>query len=993
MTRPPVSSASDSSARRRWIVIAAVLAVVVLSLVVAGFRLVTRQVATDEVILRQARQARAEGRIRAAEQLAASVVARNPRSGEAALEAAECAMSLNAWDRAVAHLQQTMPHTPAWQRDVALRLAELEHRKRNRLQAAERAYRRALEIEPDNVSANTGLSNLLCLCARRREAIPHILRLVRAGEEPELLMLLARSDGIINQPETLERARRADSTDPNPLVGLAWIALQEDRLKDAEQLLDEALSRQPHHVPTWILRGQMLLSAGRQPEFRKWLRDVPPGVDEFGEAWFLRGQMAEALGSPRSAVRCYWEAARRSPEVRGVLARLTRLLAELGETELVHPFSDALQRFLTLEQVQNRVLFPGGERRAEGIGELVDAYASAGRLWEAVGWLRLGNALNVIGPQGPARLESLLQRLVDQPLTLVAQSANPAVSVDLSGFPLPDFSSVTGNEEPPEIDSGGEISFREEAAVASLNFRYFNGVAETPSRRMFEFTGGGVAILDYDLDERPDVFFSQGRRWPRELPDDDHRDQLFHNRDGSRFANVSRLAGFDEDGFGQGVSVGDLNSDGFPDLYVANIGLNRLWLNRGDGTFADATVTAGLDGSEWTTSTVLVDLSGDGLPDVYDVNYVTDADVFERVCSHPDGSSGMCLPFDFQPQPDRFWLNRGDGRFVDSTATAFGESPLGMGLGVAAWDLDGTGRLSLFIANDTTPSFLFVPDSSATGPVHFSECGIERGVALNGDGKATGCMGVALGDVDGDGRVDLHITNFLAEPNTLFLESASGVFEDRSRAVGLHDPSMNMLGFGTQFLDADLDGRLELFVTNGHLDDLSRFGKPYRMPAQLYQWTGRRFRERSGASLGPYFERTWLGRAAARLDWNSDGKEDLVVGHLEDESALLTNTTPAPGRSFAVRLVGIASARDAIGTSVSVRVGTATWTHQLTAGDGYQASNERRLIFGIGTADRIDEVLVRWPSGTRQSFQHVAVPGSVILREGFPLLSTPPPGR
>jgi hypothetical protein len=270
------------------------------------------------------------------------------------------------------------------------------------------------------------------------------------------------------------------------------------------------------------------------------------------------------------------------------------------------------------------------------------------------------------------------------------------------------------------------------------------------------------------------------------------------------------------------------------------------------------------------------------------------------------------------------------------------------------------------------------------------ERGLEAGLALNGNGKATGCMGIALGDVDGDGRQDLHITNFYAEPNTLFLNLSPGFFEDQTRRTGLEAPSFNQLGFGTQFLDADLDGHLELFVSNGHVDDLTRLKRPYRMPPQLFRWDGvRRFSECPADRLGPYFEQTWVGRSAVRLDWNRDGRDDLAVGHLHDASALLTNVTGDAGNHLALRLFGVQSNRDAVGAIVQARIGSRTFVKQVTAGDGYQASNERRLIFGTGDQLLVDELVVRWPSGRVQPFERIAVPCELWLREGGELVTPP----
>ncbi|HUQ69419.1 MAG TPA: CRTAC1 family protein [Planctomycetaceae bacterium] len=530
------------------------------------------------------------------------------------------------------------------------------------------------------------------------------------------------------------------------------------------------------------------------------------------------------------------------------------------------------------------------------------------------------------------------------------------------------------------------LSFRDDAATAGLSFRYFAGVNGPPTHRMFEFTGGGVGILDFDLDGWPDVFFTQGRNWPPETADTVHGDRLYRNRGGERFDDATVAAGIVESGFGQGVTVGDYDADGFPDAYVANIGANVLWKNNGDGTFTDATAQVGLNGTEWTTSCLLADLTGDGLPDLYDVNYLMGDDVFTRVCPVL-GVPTTCQLDSFDAQPDRFWRNEGDGRFHDATLETLGLEPDGKGLGVAAWDAFGVGRLSLLVTNDTTPNFFFTNDSTGEASLRLRECGIETGLAYNGKGQATGSMGAALGDVDDDGRLDILITNFHNESNTLFLNRTTGSFEDRTRELGLQAPSLNMLGFGTQFLDADLDGRLELFVANGHVDDVSRFGRPYRMPPQLFRNDGRTgFVEVPADEMGPYFQAKWLGRAVARLDWNRDGREDLIVGHLDNDAALLTNTTGGGGRLLSLKLIGGPSNREAIGTTVRARIGEQTIVRQLTAGDGYHCSNERRIVLGAGAASEINEIEVHWPSGTVQRFSQVPVSREVILREGGELL-------
>jgi tetratricopeptide (TPR) repeat protein len=933
-------------------------------------------------LLRNAQAARAAGDLSRAEQLAARAWGSAAARPSAALLASDCAAEQGAWDRAVGYLQDVSATDPELQRQIALKRATLNHLHRHRLAEAERDYRAVLTIDAHNGDAHSGLVQLLCLCGRKREAIPHILHLIRQGEELDLLLLLARPDMVVNDREALEQARRADPADPNPLVGLAWHALNEEQFAEAEQLLQSALKRQPGHVPALILQGRLLLAAGRPAEYATWAAQLPTSADVSGEVWSLRGHMAEELDDQAAAVRCYWESLRREPESRPATYRLAHLLAATDDAALAEPFRERVQRLHELEETQSRVLFAADHGRPELLLPLARSYAAAGRLWEAFGWCQFAREIGVDTAELRRYTDELDRRLQQEPLQLVTDSANPALAVDLSRYPLPQYRTIATPSTADAATVPSTPAFRDDAAAVGLEFRYFNGVAGPPTRRMFEFTGGGVGVLDYDLDGFPDLFFTQGCSWPPGSADPSGGDRLFRNRGGERFEEVSQRSRIREHGFGQGVAVGDFNNDGFPDLYVANIGGNVLWLNHGDGTFSDATTAAGLHGDAWTTSAVLADLSGDGLPDLYDVNYVTAPDVFDRVCRATDGAPMLCMPFDFHGQPDRFWLNLGDGRFREATTEFLGETPRGMGLGAAVWDADGQGRLSLFVANDTTPALLFRPDPD-TGK--HREAGIEAGLAFNGAGKATACMGVALGDVDSDGRLDLHITNFYAEPNTLFLNVSPGVYIDQTRRLGLETPSLNVLGFGTQFLDANLDGRLELFVANGHVDDLSRLNRPYRMRPQLFRWdTSQRFRELPAAALGPYFEQEWLGRPAARLDWNRDGRDDLIVGHLHDNVALLTNVTGEVGGHVSLRLFGVQSSRDAVGAIVEARIGPQTLVRQITAGDGYQASNERRMIFGLGRSVQIDELMVRWPSGLQQRLSAIPKNTELWLREGAP---------
>jgi hypothetical protein len=300
-----------------------------------------------------------------------------------------------------------------------------------------------------------------------------------------------------------------------------------------------------------------------------------------------------------------------------------------------------------------------------------------------------------------------------------------------------------------------------------------------------------------------------------------------------------------------------------------------------------------------------------------------------------------------------------------------------------AADFDGSGRLSLFVANDTTPNFFFENKTPTTGSPLFIERGHLSGLAVDTEGRSQACMGVAAGDADGNGRLDIFVTNFRNEANTLYLQQTENLFVDQTRRYGLFEPTFEMLGFGTQFLDADLDGRLDLVLANGHVGNLSQHGIPYQMrPQFFYNVENRRFVELSSPGLGSYFGQKQLGRSLARLDWNRDGRDDFVTSHLETPAALVTNETRNAGHFLALRLRGVASARDAIGTTAVLYFGGQTQMRQLTAGDGYMASNERILRFGLGKRASVEQVEIRWPSGLNQTLLHPPVDSELLVVEG-----------
>jgi hypothetical protein len=342
------------------------------------------------------------------------------------------------------------------------------------------------------------------------------------------------------------------------------------------------------------------------------------------------------------------------------------------------------------------------------------------------------------------------------------------------------------------------------------------------------------------------------------------------------------------------------------------------------------------------------------------------------------GTIGYCPPGAFAAEPDALFRNDGDGRFTDVSQASGIAGHAGNGLGLAIADFDNDGRLDIFVADDRTPNRLF----HNRGGLRFEEVGLAWGVALNEAGLLRAGMGVAAGDSDGDGRLDLLVTNFYEEGSTLYRNAAPSRFEVTTARAGLLVPSRSKLGFGTGFFDADHDGHLDLFVANGHINDVRPLGIPYAMEPQLFRNDGRgRFREVSSEG-GPYFRQPVLGRGAAFGDLDNDGDTDIVLTHLGRPPALLRNETAPRGGVLRLTLAGRAPSRTPIGAQVTVRAGAMTLTRVVAGATSYLSSSDTQVLVGLGQAPRADSVAVRWPSGRTQSWTGLPAGPDLLIEEG-----------
>ena len=974
----------DSALNRPALLIRLTIGVSLASLIGYGIYIASRP--GIELLTERAGNELSRGDYRAAIDLAEQALVLDSQNLSALLIAGDACFANEDFDRAL----QFFKRIPAGSSKTAVhaqeRCGRIAMHHLGDADNAEAHFRKVLEFAPDHRNSLFQLASLLGMEARRREAVPFVLRLFQQGQlNEDFLALLQSEDAALNNLEKLNEFHKVSPASPSVLVGLAWHARRDKDNARAIQLLEQALDVRPEFAVAHVALADLLWVMGEFDKLRDILSQTSPSDADDPRLWIVRGRLAERDGQLRAAIRCFGMALVEDPTNIDATYKLFRLLTDSEHHAATEGLRERMKELQALRELIYLVVSKD-HTSLEPIRKLVEQLQHVGRSWEAWGWCQVARK-NAADVQWAVEKEAAIHRLLQNcPLKLVCNSTFE-LKLDLSEFPRPTWESRSPKTSVPDESPSAPspVSFRDDAESAGLVMQYLHsGIQPEDGQHLYQFNGGGCAVLDFDADGWPDLHLTQVCPWPVKEEQREHLDRLFRNLGNGQFSDVTAESQLFENRFSTGATVADYDNDGFDDVYVANIGGNRLFHNNGDGTFDDVTDEASVGDPRWSTSCLMADLNGDSFPDIYSVNYLRGDDVFDSVCKHKDGRPRMCMPFHFSGEQDQLFLNLGDGRFSNVTEQSGVKVANGKGLGVVAADWEGNGKLSVFVANDTVANFYFFNETvSPVGPPKFSELGMQAGLAFNGDGKSEGCMGIAIGDADEDGDLDLLVTNFYSETNTLYRSIDGTTFDDATREAGLVEPSLPMLGFGTQFLDADLDGRLDLLVTNGHIDDYRRYGRPYKMPPQFFRNLGNgRLALVPADGLGPYFSREFLGRALTRVDWNRDGREDAVITHLDQPVALLTNSTQQTGRYLAVRLRGVQSSRDAIGTTVIVHTQARTISRQLTAGDGYQASNERLLMFGLSDAKSVERIEIKWPSGAKDSFEGMGVDQQYLAIEG-----------
>ena len=526
------------------------------------------------------------------------------------------------------------------------------------------------------------------------------------------------------------------------------------------------------------------------------------------------------------------------------------------------------------------------------------------------------------------------------------------------------------------------IKFKSVTKEAGIHFKHHDG--GRGQRYFIEPLGAGAAFLDYNNDGLQDIYLVNGTELSplTERQSDGSeppRNALYRNNGDGTFTDVAIAAGVADAGYGMGCTVGDYDNNGFPDLYVTNFGANAFFRNNGDGTLTDVTTHTGTGDTRWGASCAFVDYDNDSFLDLYITNYVKYAIESDQVCMDK-GVRVYCDPRLYEGELDILYHNNGDGTFTDVTESAGFSEATGRGLALAWGDYDDDGDMDVYIANDADQNFLYRNNSDGT----FTDVSLAAGVGFSEDGEAENGMGADFGDYDNDGYLDLIVTNFQDQTNTLYHNERDGLFSDVSYASKIGTMSLPYLAWGVGFCDYDNDGYQDLFVANGHLDENVQAFNPtgfYEQPNLFFRNNRDGTFDEIAIDSGSGLRLEKVSRGFAYADYDNDGDLDLLVTNLKGTPDLLENRG-GQNTWLTLKLIGTRSNRDAIGARVKVTTGNLTQIREVRSGSSYLSQSDMRLHFGLEKHRRIDRIEIRWPSGLQERLEAIEANQILTLVEG-----------
>ena len=795
------------------------------------------------------------------------------------------------------------------------------------------------------------------------------------------------------------------------------------------------------------LTGRVYAESRQSERLRQWWHDW--GEDRNApdhwnaDQWFAAGALMQSCDGHPVAMRCFAEAVGREPGDGSPWRLWRRSAGALGRVDLVASIDRRVNGLNTCRTTCRRLLT--GQAPPTVLIEMAESLRRIGRPLEATDWLIAASYRGVRSVPLPrlaaVRAEQVREQESDRSLPAVIERALSIEAADVPGRMIAALPAPTrgGHASPDRVTD--PVRFVVASEDRGLDFRYVNKLGNGRERlKIHQAMGGGVAVVDYDRDGGPDLYFPQGGPSEQEadIRSDAHRpDRLLrHGGESSAdvvplplFFRVTEAAGVADHRYSTAAHRGDWNQDGWDDIVVCNFGRNRLWINQGDGTFRPALIPEDpfraaegeVDGGPLTLTmaAAVADVDGDGLPDLYECNYLRDDAVFEPLDLDARGHVRVVPgPLQYRAAADRWFRRNTDGTVSAGAEVrpAGGDGPIEAGLNVVVGDFDGRRGLEVFVANDSYPNRLWRFERSTGDSVIATDLAVPAGVALGADGDPQACMGVAVADFDGDGAADLHVTNFAMQWSNLFTtrrdgadpkvsfsdspdsdERGDGVVLRRDTVVsaGLADPTWAMTGFGTVDIDIHNDGRRDLVVGNGHVYDISHENVLFQMPHQLFldsaaeaSWRSADVVTSGGDSDNGgvnEFYRPALTRGVSAVDLNRDGREDFIsVDLVEPARAFLSMPTETSSSTHWIRLhlVGRRSERSAVGAMVVAEIKDQNLNAHVTIGEGYAGESEAIVHLGCGAADRIDRITIRWPSGASWRAEDVPCDRTYLAVEG-----------